>query len=316
MKPVLFWALLALGTAWGSVALWVQFPAARWVVLGFGAAVAAVIWARLATDWGWAALLTLSVVVGGWYLSLRPRLDRDWAPDVARIVTADVVGDRVTLHNMRAFRWIDRDHAVENWGARQVDLRKLVSADMITSVWDNPEIAHLLVSFGFDDGQRIVFSVEIRKERGEKFSSIGGFFRQFELGLIAADEEDIVKLRTHHRGEDVRLYHLRLTPEQLRVMFLQYLELGNEIARNPRFYNTVTTNCTTVVWQLSKALKPDLRLDLSLLLSGRLPDYLHRLGVLEGVGTLEEIRAAARISERALAAPEGADFSAAIRAGR
>ncbi|WP_245749336.1 DUF4105 domain-containing protein [Gemmobacter aquatilis] len=313
---MLFWVVLGLGTVWGSVAVWVQFPAARWVVLAFGAAILAVIWARVATDWGWAALLTLSVVVGGWYLSLQPRLDRDWAPDVARIVTADVGGDTVTLHNIRAFRWTDPDHAAEHWVERQVDLHKLASADMITSVWDNPEIAHLLVSFGFDDGQRIVFSVEIRKERGEKFSSVGGFFRQFELALIAADEEDIVKLRTHYRGEDVRLYHLRLTPEQLRVMFLQYLELGNEIAENPRFYNTVTTNCTTVVWQLSKALKPDLGLDMSLLLSGRLPEYLHRLGVLEGAGTLDEIRAAARISERARAAPEGADFSAVIRAGR
>lgn len=313
MRAVAFWLLLGLGGLWAGVALWVQFPGARWVLALFLGALAVVIWARLATPWGWAALGLLALAVAGWYAGLVPRADRDWAPDVARIVTGEVQGDRVTLHNVRSFRWTDRDHAAENWKTLQLDLSLLASADMITSVWSNPDIAHLLVSFGFADGQRVVFSVEIRRERGERFSSIGGFFRQFELALIAADEADIVKLRTHHRAEDVRLYPLRLTPDQLRVVFLEYVKLGNDLAAQPRWYNTVTANCTTVVWHLTRALNPDLGLDPSLLLSGRLPAWLYRLGLLAQDGTLDQIRDAARISARALAAPEGADFSAAIR---
>lgn len=313
MKSVLFWLLLALGTAWAGTALWVQFPGARWVLAVFLCAVAALVWARLATPYGWPAFALLSALLGAWYLGLAPRADRDWAPDVARIVTGEVQGSTVTLHNLRAFRWRDRDHAAEAWETRQLDLDRLATADMITSVWSSPDIAHLLVSFGFTDGQRIVFSVEIRRERGEKFSSLGGFFRQFELALIAADEEDIVKLRTHHRAEDVRLYPLRLTPDQLRVVFLEYVKLGNDLAAKPRWYNTVTANCTTVVWHLTRALNPDLGLDPSLLLSGRLPAWLYRLGLIALPGTLAEIREAARISPRALATPEGADFSAAIR---
>jgi hypothetical protein len=187
---------------------------------------------------------------------------------------------------------------------------------MITSVWDSPKIAHLLVSFGFADGRHVVFSVEIRREKGEAFSSIGGFFRQFELSLIAADEADVVKLRTNFRGEEVRLYPLRLTPEQLRAVFLRYVELGNALNEKPRWYNTVTANCTTVVWQLTRVLNPDLPLDRSLLLSGYLPDWLYRMGVLADEGTLEDIRARAVISDRAKALPEGADYSVGIRAGR
>lgn len=314
MKSVLFWGLLILGAAWAGTALWVQFPSARWVVGLFVLAVAGVIWLRLlSSGWGWAGLGLLSALLAVWYLTLTPRQDRDWAPDVARIVHGEVAGDQVTLHNLRAFRWQTRDTAEQTWQSGVYDLRQLTGADMITSVWSSPDIAHLLVSFGFADGRHVVFSVEIRREADEKFSSLGGFFRQFELALVAADEADIVKLRSNFRGEDVRLYPLHLTPEQLRAVFLRYVDLGNELNRAPRFYNTITSNCTTVVWHLVKVLKPDLGLDPSLLLSGRLPDWLHRLGVLEGSGSLADIREQARISTRAQAAPAEADFSAWIR---
>lgn len=317
---MLFWPVLALAALVAGTALSVQFPRAQWVVWLFAAAVLVVAVLRLTTPYGWHGLGVLGGGVGLWYLSLRPRLDRNWSPDVARIVTGEVQGSRVALQDIRAFDWIDRDHAHERWIGGSYDLDLLTGVDMITSVWDNPKIAHLLVSFGFSDGQRVVFSVEIRREQGEAFSSIGGFFRQFELALIAATEADIVKLRTNHRNEDVRLYPLNLTSDQLRQMFLAYVALGNAIARRPRFYNTVTTNCTTVVWQLARVLKPDLRLHRSLLLSGLLPDWLHHMGLLRPPGspaaTLSEIREAARISAKAQAAGDCEHFSDAIRDGK
>lgn len=311
---MLFWPILAIGGLLGGTALHVQFPQARWVVWLFVLALLAVAVLRVVTPWGWHALALCAVLVGGWYLSLAPRQDRDWAPELSRIVSADIDGPIVTLHDVRDFRWHDRDNGEARWRDMVVNLDQLQSADMITSVWSNPKIAHLLVSFGFADGQRVVFSVEIRREKGEFFSNIGGFFRQFELALIAATEEDIVKLRTNHRVEDVRLYPLRLTPEQLRPLFLAYLELGNHLSRTPEFYNTVTANCTTVVWQLVRVLKPDLPLHRGLLLSGLLPDWLYQLGVLDGEDGLDTLRESARITDRARAAPEGADFSAVIRA--
>lgn len=317
MAAVPFWALLALGGAWAATALWVQFPQARVPVLaGFALALAAVVWARLATDWGWAGLGLLALAVAGWYLSLTPRQDRDWAPDVAHIVRGEVAGNIVHLQNVRAFRWSGaHETSHEAWISRSVDLSKLTGADMITSVWDNPDIAHLLVSFRFRDAPPLTFSVEIRREKGESFSPIGGFFRQFELSLIAAEEADIVQWRAVQRAEEVRLYPLKLTPRQLRQVFLRYVELGNALNTAPRWYNTLTSNCTTVVWQLSKVLTPDLPLDPGLLLSGRLPEYLDRFDALAGGGTLEEKRDRALISDRARAMPEGADFPTWIRGG-
>jgi len=311
---MLFWPGLGLLALWGGTALSVQAPQARGAVLaGLAVVLGGLIWARLATPYGPALLAAVALGLAGWFLMLQPRADRDWAPDVARIVTGDRQGNRVTLHNIRSFRWQDRSHATEVWQDRTVDLDGLLGVDLFTSVWDNPRIAHLLVSFGFADGARVVFSVEIRRERGEAFSSIGGFFRQFELALIAADEEDIVKLRTNHRGEEVRRYALRLPADQARQLFLGYVALGNDLAARPRWYNTITANCTTVVWGLARAVHPGLGVDPALLLSAGVPDWLQRLGLLQDTGPMAAVHNAARISARARALPPGADFSAGIR---
>ena len=307
MMAFVFWPLLALGSLWSGLAVWVQFPQARGMLALVVAAMLAVAALRIFTPWGWAALGLAALVAGGWYASLRPQQARDWAPDVARIVRGTVEGDLVTLENVRAFRWADAETAtVQDWTTRRLDLSKLVGADMITSVWDNPAIAHLLVSFRFADQPPVVFSVEIRREKGEAFSALGGFFRQFELALVAADEEDIVKWRAVPRGEEVRLYPLTLTPAQLRPVFLGYVDLGNALNAAPRFYNTVTSNCTTVVWQLAKAIGPRLPISRSLLLSGELPEYLDSFGALAGSGPLADTRARALISDRARSAPAGA----------
>ena len=314
MKTLLFWLLLIPGTAWTAVAFWVQVPHHRPLALaGLVAAVLLVVWLKLASGWGWPVLVAMMLAVGLWYASLKPQADADWAADVARIVSGRVEGDIVVLENTRAFRWTDATTAREAWVTRQVDLSKLTGVDMVTSVWGNPDIAHLLVSFRFEDARPVTFSVEIRREKGEKFSIIGGFFRQFELALVAADEEDILYWRAVPRGEDVRLYPLALTRDQARQVFLAFVALGNDLNRKPQFYNTLTTNCTTVVWHLAKAVAPDLPLSPSLLLSGRLPDYMDRMGALAGEGTLDQKRAAALISDKAKSLPPGVDFSAAIR---
>lgn len=284
LAHILFFALLALGLAWGAVALWLHLAGGLRLVAvtGLGLAGLATLALRFARSRraGWAGLLASALVVGAWYQTITPAQDRDWDIDVSRGVTARVEGDRVTLSDLRDFQWISETEATPRWITKTCDLARLESLDMITSVWGDPDIAHLLVSFGFADCGQVVFSVEIRRETGEAFNEIGGFFRQFEQVLIAATEEDIVKLRTNHRKEEVRLYPVQLTQDQRRTMFLSYVALAQELEASPAFYNTLTANCTTTVWGLARSLKPDLPIDRRLILSGRLPDYLADLGVI------------------------------------
>jgi Domain of unknown function (DUF4105) len=311
-----FVLLVGLACAWAAAALSLQLAGVvEWLCLAALALAGGVVLALRFRQPGraWAVFLISALAVAGWYQTLQPRQDRNWAPDVAHGVSARLEGNIATLENVRNFAWSSADAAVPRWETRRYDLDQLQTVDMITSTWGDPDIAHLIVSFGFADGQRVAFSVEIRKELGESFSSIGGFFRQFELALIAADENDIVRLRTNLRGEDVHLFPVKLNADQRRVLFLSYVNFGNQLAARPEFYNTVTANCASTVYTLVKVIKPDMPLDSRLLFSGQLPEYIDELGGLQGDGPMAERRVLAAISAKARAAAPDADFSAVIR---
>lgn len=311
-----FVMLLALATAWAGTAMNIQLQGvAKPLALALlGIVCVAILTLRFyKRRHSWPAFALCAAAIGGWYQTIQPQQNRDWAPDVAHGVTAVIEGSNVTLNNVRDFDWVSETEANAHWETRQYDLTKLTTVDMITSTWGNPDIAHLIVSFGFADQRHIAFSVEIRKEVGESFSTVGGFFRRFELVLIAADEADVVKVRTNMRNEDVHLFPVKLTPDQGRALFLSYLDLGNQLAKKPEFYNTVTANCTSIVYGLVQVVKPDMPLDRRLLLSGQLPEYIDELGGLPGKIPMDQRRAEAAISALGQNIGPGQDFSQVIR---
>jgi Domain of unknown function (DUF4105) len=53
------------------------------------------------------------------------------------------------------------------------------------SYWASEAIAPMIISFGFDDGARLAFSIETRKESHEGYSLVSGFFQQYELAVVA-----------------------------------------------------------------------------------------------------------------------------------
>lgn len=278
------------------------------------AGVLAVLWWRRSRGF-WALLLAVVALSATWYSTIRPSNDRIWAPDVEFGVTSTVDGDLVTLNHVRNFDWSTPDTFTGGWETREYRLSDLTSVDLVSSVWANPAIAHTLMSFGFADGTHVVFSAEIRKQKGEAFTAIGGFFRKFDLVLIAADERDILRLRTDVRRETVSLYRLTAPPELMQRMFLNFVTLGNDLAARPRFYNTATTNCTTVVWQMAREVQPGLPLDARVFLSGWIAGYLQRIGLLPAEVPLAQIEAEALVPPAGPAGPDSAAFSARLRAG-
>ena len=173
-----------------------------------------------------------------------------------------------------------------------------------------------MVSFGFSDGDHIVFSLGIRPERREAYSSLAGFFKSYELILTGADERDAVRLRTSvQTGNRVVLYRITGKPEMMRGLFLEYLDLANELAERPRFYRTILDNCTTVVWKLADRLVPGLPIDYRVVLSGYLPEYLYDRGSLGTRNSLEDLTAMGLLPSRIIYDGSGPGFSAAIRSG-
>ena len=115
--------------------------------------------------------------------------------------------------------------------------------DLYFFYWGSPWIAHTIVSWEFEDAPPLAISIETRKEVGEQYSAVRGFFRQFELYYVVADERDVVRLRTNLRGDEGYLYRVNWSPSDSRALLLAYLEEVNRIARSPRWYNafSITT---------------------------------------------------------------------------
>ncbi|MDP2247744.1 MAG: DUF4105 domain-containing protein [Nitrosomonadales bacterium] len=325
MRQKLAFTLLILGfllaTIWAAFALWYQLPAgtiiksvmiAVW--LAFSGLTAWAAWRYRSMRGGIVYMLGLALLIT-WWQTLTPSNVRDWADDVAETTTVKMQGSIATISHVRNFDWRSKTDYTAQWESRQYDLDQLRTVDMLLSYWTGPAIAHTLVSFGFDDGRFLVFSVEIRKERHEEFSGIGGFFKMYETSIIAAEERDIVRLRTNIRREDVYLYRIDLAQDDMRKLFLAYAEEANLLAEEPRFYHSMVANCTTIVYHMVRQIIPGLPMDYRLLLSGYLPEYLYSIGGLDTTQPLETLHKMGRIAERALAADSDPDFSQAIRRG-
>ncbi len=233
--------------AWEALALWIDGPRSRGLAGGLAAGLV------LAAAWlGWQArrsraatlgLVILLVAVLGWWLSLEPSLDRDWSPEYAQLPRAEIAGDRITFTNVRNFHYRSETDYDPHWETRSFELSKLRHLDIFFSHWGSPWIAHTIMSWEFEGEPPLAISIETRRERGESYSALLGFFRQFELYSVLADERDLIRLRTNFRGEDVFLYRLDVSPETARKLLLVYAEGMNRIAARPRWYNALTHNC-------------------------------------------------------------------------
>ena len=265
------------------------------------------------------ALAAYAVLLGAvltWWLTLEPRNDRDWEPSVARTARVEIEGDRVTIHDVRNFDYRSETDFDEVWETRRYDLSRLTGADVTFVHWGSPWIAHTVVSFEFADAPPLAISIETRKERGEAYSAVLGFFRQFEIYYVVADERDVLRLRTNYRtGEEATLYHLRTPPARLKPILLDYLEAIDELSRRPRWYNAATHNCTTSIRHHVQHVNPGNPFNWRMLVNGVLPELIHRNGnFVEGV-SLEELTRRGWINERARAADADPAFSQRIREG-
>jgi hypothetical protein len=308
---------------WGALALWYALPApdaARMVLallfaaLGLGGLLAALRRRRLAMPLSPFALAVVAVLV--WWSAIEPSNDRAWQTDVARLPSAEIDGDRVTLRNVRGFEYRSATDYTARWYDRTVDLRQLDALDLIAVYWMGDAIAHTMLSFGFAGEEPVTISIETRKERGEEYSALAGFFRRYELYYVVGDERDLIGLRTTYRepAEDVYLYRVRAPRGNIRRLFLEYLAKINRLREQPEFYNTATTNCTTNIVTHVRALREEVPLDWRMLLSGYFPELVYAYGALDQSLPFEALRRQSLINERARAAAGVPDFSRRIRA--
>lgn len=320
LRSALVIALLVFAL-WGFLALYYRAPfnEAGRIAAGCVLAVAMTLAALLVWRRMWKrslAPLALIPLVLIWWHSLTPSNNRDWALDVSRPAITHVKGDMLTVENVRHFEWRTEADFTPRWETRKYDLSKIDGVDLLASYWAGEDIAHILVSFGFSDRQRLVWSIELRRTKTQMYSALASFFKQSELIFLAADERDIVRLRTNIRSENVRMYPLRLKPDVARRLLLEYALMADEYARQPHWYNTITANCTTMVFRIARALNPFAPFDWRVLLSGHFPELVYDHGGIDNSIPFTIWKQKAQIDVAAKAADRlsSVDFSSAIRA--
>jgi hypothetical protein len=306
-------------TVWAASCLWFDGPESRlWagaLSIAFVVAVVALL-VLVRPIWRlWVSFLLLFVLVQGWWLGIEPSNDREWLADVARVPTVTFDGDLVTIKNVRNFHYRSETDFDEIWETRTYDLSQLRGIDMYLSYWGSPMMAHTIASWEFADGQHLAVSIETRKEVGEEYSAVLGFFRQFELYYVVADERDVIGVRTNHRGEDVYLYRMKTPLPEARAMLVSYLEAMNRLVSAPSWYNALVDNCTTVIRQHERQVAPGKAFDWRIIVNGYIDELGYERDTIDTSLPFDELRRSSNITERGKAAGASPDFSRQIREG-
>jgi len=314
---IAFGAVATAFVLWGALALHFAGPPSAAVVLPVVWTVATLGILVLVRPLGRrvAVFAVAAAALLAWWSTIRPSNDRPWQPDVARPPHAQLHGDQLTIHDVRNFGYRSETDFTERWETRTYDLAKLDRLDFFMSYWGSPSIAHTIMSWAFTDGQHLAISIETRKEVGETYSPVAGFFRQYELYYVVADERDVIGLRTNYRGENVYLYPLRTPRERVRRALLEYVESMNRLATRPAFYNAGTDNCTTTIRTNMQHMGASMPLDWRYFVNGYLNELLYENDVVDTSRPLAEWKTASFIDARAKAADGDQDFSRRIREG-
>ena len=261
-------------------------------------------------------LVSTLLIIYGW-ISLTPSTERNWAPEYRIMPSFEFDGDNVTIRNIRRFHYLSAKDSIPEYYDKTVKVSELSGLDILASYWAGKSIAHIMISFAFNETDFIAISIETRREANEEYSTVAGFFRNFELMYVVADERDLIGVRTTYRDPPESVYLLRtnMALSTARRFFLDYANAINQLSTNPEFYNTILTNCTSQVFFHTRVTENKLPYNWKLFLSGYVPDYLFDIHALAPGYALDQLLELGKVNERAVQAGNSDDFSIQIRKG-
>jgi len=307
-------------TAWWTAALAIAGPAPAGIryatAAGYAVVMAAVLLLvrplpRALAVWGVAFVAVLL-----WWNSIHPSNDRVWQPDVARLPSVEIQGEQLIVKNLRNFEYRSETDFTPHYEQRVYDLGKLRGLDLFMSYRGSPAIAHTIMSWQFEGSPPLAISIETRKHMGQTYSAVQGFFKQYELIYVVADERDVVRVRTNFRGEHVYLYRLAAPLREVRALLMDYVASMNALIDQPSFYNALADNCTTRIRRHVKHINPGAPpFDFRLLANGYADRLLYERGSLDTGLPFETLRAQSLIYAKAKAANDDPAFSERIREG-
>ncbi|MAV60601.1 MAG: hypothetical protein CMA13_04825 [Euryarchaeota archaeon] len=252
------------------------------------------------------------------HLMLKPSNDRSWVNDNDKLANADYEGDFVTIKNIRDFNWRSTRDYDERWIEKKFNLNEVTKIWFILEYFDpkKRQMAHTILGFEFKDGSRICCSIEVRRERGEKYHPIRGFFKQYELIYVWATERDVIGVRTRCRRKSVtHLFEaIVLGPGNERRMLESYLNRTNKLFNSPEWYNTITNTCTTnIVNHVNEVYPGRVPRAIAILLPGLSPNILYKNNLVKIDTSIENTLEKSIIDDKAKNWDGESDFGNFIR---
>ena len=111
------------------------------------------------------------------------------------------------LRNVRDFHYRSENDFDVCYRTVIVDPKKISSIDAAFSHWDNIEgIAHSMLGLNFEDGTKIVISLETRLPAGADQNGINGFYRRYELAMLGGTpgiSTDCARITTEKRSTSI-----------------------------------------------------------------------------------------------------------------
>ncbi len=250
-----------------------------------------------------------------WWLSQKPSLYRDWLPAESVLPEISWSGNVAHIKNVRNHHWSSDKDFIPSYYDADYDINKIESLDyLIVPFWSFDGPAHTMLSFSFSGWQHVVISAEVRKERGESFDAVLWILNQFELMYVIADEEDVIKLRTNYRKNEVYMYPVKTSKENIQKLFQSMLIKTDKLSREPEFYNTLWNNCTTSILMHTNALREDkIPWSIYIFLPAHSDEIAYDAELIDTKLSLLEARAYYRVDELARSATGEVNFSTLIR---
>ena len=272
----------------------------------------------------WKTLLyiTLSIVLllcafVGWQMSLTVPTNGDWQ-EVSKVQsTATFDGDLVTVHNVRNFQYdADRNPTVEAYYDKTYDLRTIKKVWYITDPFSpGSPFAHTFISFEFTDGSFLAITIEGRLTKGQEYNMLNGTIHTFPLIYIAADERDVIYVRTNIHHDGVYVYPMRATPAQGRLLLTDMLARMNDLVAHPDWYNSIFANCTSSIANHINKIWPGVlpAFDWQELLTSYADELALQKGLVDTTLPLDQARRTFYVTDRAQKAGYVENFSTLIR---
>jgi hypothetical protein len=229
-------------------------------------------------------------------------------------------GDLVHVQHVRDYRWSVDAPTSSEYVDQAFDVQRLERVWFveepfaIAPFYGFEGVAHTYFVFDFQDQAPLAISVESRRERGEGFDTIHGLFNEYELIYVWGTEHDLTGRRAVLEKNQLYMYPLVGSIDSARRLLLDLAEVSQQLETQPRFYNTLTSNCTNELAKVANQAQPGaIPPNIALIFPGYADNLLYDLGFIPNDAPLDAVRQRYAITDAVVATLDQPDFSRLLR---